>query len=188
MSQWVKFIQCAWHLPRLFDLVRWPRGLHGSRLLSAGNLSHHLPVRGLPRPPGHHPGDTAVLHSKQTTDFLRTSALPGGQGQHPRHPRRQPLWWKVSHLRHVCLFCPFLLHQFPIIFILKSGQLRIQKFIFQILIKVLNQGYVIKSCMFVFGWPCFVWWRKWGWNHPIRLLTVEKVQDMIFICWWIVQQ
>lgn len=107
MSWWVKFIQCAWHLLRLFDLVRRPRGLHGSRLLSAGNLSHHLPVRGLPRPPGHHPGDTAVLHSKQTTNFLRTSALPGGQGQHPRHPRCQSLWWKVSHLKHVCLFCPF---------------------------------------------------------------------------------
>lgn len=104
MSQWVKFIQCVWHLLRLFDLVRWPRGLHGSRLLSAGNLSHHLPVRGLPRPPGHHPGDTAVLHSEQTTDFLRTSAFPGGQGQHPRHPRRQPLWWKVSRFVHGTLF------------------------------------------------------------------------------------
>lgn len=109
MSQWVKFVQCVWHLLRLFDLVRWPRGLHGSRLLSAGNLSHHLPVRGLPRPPGHHPGDTAVLHSEQTTDFLRTSAFPGGQGQHPRHPRRQPLWWKVSRLYMVHCSCLLLL-------------------------------------------------------------------------------
>lgn len=54
----------------LFDLVRWPGGLHGSRLLSAGNLSHHLSVCGLPGPPGHHPGDTDVLYTEQLEDFL----------------------------------------------------------------------------------------------------------------------
>lgn len=52
-----------------FDLVRWPCGLHGSRLLSTGNLSHHLPVCGLPGPPGHHPRDTDVLCTEQPTDF-----------------------------------------------------------------------------------------------------------------------
>lgn len=85
--------ECVWDL---FDLVRWPSGLHGSRLLSAGNLSHHLSVRWLAGPPGHHPGDTDVLYTEQPADFLRPGALPGGQRQHPHHPWCQPLRRQVS--------------------------------------------------------------------------------------------
>lgn len=90
-----------------FDLVRWPGGLHGSRLLSAGNLSHYLPVCGLPGSPGHHPGDTDVLCTEQPTDFLWQGALPCGQGQHPHNPWSKPLRWQVSD------FCITLTRQHP---------------------------------------------------------------------------
>lgn len=98
MSQWLTFMRMLGILIHLFDLVRRPCGLHGSRLLSAGNLSHHLRVYGLPGPPGHTSGDTVVLYQEQPTDFLWKSALPRGQGQHPRHPWCQPLWCEVSNL------------------------------------------------------------------------------------------
>lgn len=98
MSQWLTFMRMLNILIHLFDLVRRPCGLHGSRLLSAGSLSHQLPVCGLPGPPGHTSGDTVVLYQEQPTDFLWKSALPRGQGQHPRHPWCQPLWCEVSNL------------------------------------------------------------------------------------------
>ena len=66
-------------------------GLHGPRLLPPAPLSRQPAVPGLPRPSGHHPGDTGPRVPAELAFLLRPNQVPRGQGQHAHHPRGEPL-------------------------------------------------------------------------------------------------
>ncbi len=71
--------------------IRWVDGLHGPGLLFADIMSHHVSVCGLFWSTGYYPGNPDLFHSEHPAVLLPACPIPGGPGQHPRHPWPQPL-------------------------------------------------------------------------------------------------